>query len=455
MAKLKPWPAREIEHVALGDLLPYPNNPNKHTPEQVELIRLSMVERGWTMPILVDEANMILAGHGRVQAAQKLVEEGSKQFAQAPCVRAVGWSKADKQAYVLADNQLTRASEWDTELLKLNLGELVALDYNMNLTGFSDVEIAKFAVWGNPEADPEATPEPPKLPTTRAGDLWLLGKHRLMCGDATEAKDVAKVLVGAQPHLMVTDPPYGVNYDPGWRADRGVNKNRNKLGLVQNDDEADWSRAYKLFSGDVIYAWSADLRSRHSVEALESVGFIPVAQIIWAKDRFALGRGDYHFQHEPLWYAVRKGRKHRWSGDRTQTTVWNISAREDGGHGHGTQKPIECMRRPITNNSKTGEAVYDPFVGSGTTIIAAEMTKRVALALEINPAYVDVAVLRWQQYTGQQATLAGTRKTFAQVAKDRTHGTVGRGRHPKKRRARVGGHPAKVEGGREPAEVVG
>jgi DNA modification methylase len=151
------------------------------------------------------------------------------------------------------------------------------------------------------------------------------------------------------------------------------------------------------------YVWSAGLRSRQSVEALEASGFIPVAQIIWVKDRFALGRGDYHFQHEPCWYAVRHGKNHQWNGDRSQTTAWAIPARDDAGHGHGTQKPVECMKRPIENNSAPGDAVYDPFVGSGTTIIAAEMMGRACYAIEIDPAYVDVAVTRWENFTGQKA----------------------------------------------------
>jgi DNA modification methylase len=247
-------------------------------------------------------------------------------------------------------------------------------------------------------------PEPPAVPIAQRGEVWQLGRHRLMCGDATNADDVAMALAGVQPNLMVTDPPYGVDYDAQWRADRGVNQNRLKMGAVPNDDRADWREAWQLFVGSIAYVWSAGLRSRQVCESLESTGFALRAQIIWAKDRFALSRGDYHFQHEPCWYAVRG--KGDWHGDRSQSTLWNIPARDDSGHGHSTQKPVECMKRPIENNSSPGQAVYDPFVGSGTTIIAAEMTGRACHAIEINPTYVDVTIERWQNFTGEKARRA-------------------------------------------------
>jgi len=213
-------------------------------------------------------------------------------------------------------------------------------------------------------------------PATVAGDVWLLGKHRLVCGDCTEPEVVEACVNGVTPHLMVTDPPYGVAYDPAWRARAGVNLNKRKLGKVGNDDRADWREAWALFPGDVAYVWHAGRFASVAADSLEACGFALRAQIIWGKDRFALSRGDYHWQHEPCWYAVRNGAKGHWSGGRSQSTLWSIPARDDSGHGHGTQKPVECMKRPIENNSSPGQAVYDPFLGSGTTIIAAEMTGR-------------------------------------------------------------------------------
>jgi hypothetical protein len=227
------------------------------------------------------------------------------------------------------------------------------------------------------------------------------------------------VLAGVSPHLMVTDPPYGVNYDPAWRKRAGVNLNERKLGKVANDDRADWREAWALFPGSVAYVWHAGQHTSEVQQSQEASGFDIRSQIIWAKERFALSRGHYHWQHEPCWYAVRGTSGTKWSGDRKQSTLWTINAREDDGHGHGTQKPVECMRRPIENNSSAGQAVYEPFSGSGTTIIAAEMTGRCCLAIELDPAYIDVAVLRWQAFSGGIATLEDTGRPFAEVAAER------------------------------------
>jgi DNA modification methylase len=227
----------------------------------------------------------------------------------------------------------------------------------------------------------------------------------LVCGDSTDADTVAACLGEVQPHLMVTDPPYGVDYDPSWRAKAGVNLNKAKLGKVENDSRADWSETWALFPGSIAYVWHGGLHSGTVEYSLTSTGFAIRSQIIWVKDRFALSRGDYHWQHEPCWYAVRG--TGNWAGDRKQSTTWNIPAREDKGHGHSTQKPVECMKRPIENNSSAGQAIYEPFSGSGTTIIACEMTGRSCHAIELSPLYVDVAIKRWQTFTGQKATLNG------------------------------------------------
>ncbi len=221
------------------------------------------------------------------------------------------------------------------------------------------------------------------------------------------------MLGGVQPHLMVTDPPYGVEYDPTWRAAAGVNKNKQRLGKVANDNRADWRDAWALFPGSVAYVWHAGRYASTVQDSLTAAGFDVRSQIIWAKDRFALSRGHYHWQHEPCWYAVRNGPAN-WVGDRKQSTLWNIPAREGKGFEHGTQKPVECMRRPIENNSSAGQAVYEPFSGSGTTIIAAEISGRSCHAIELLSQYVDVAIERWEAFTGEQARLDG--RTFAEVA---------------------------------------
>ena len=260
---------------------------------------------------------------------------------------------------------------------------------------------------------------------SRLGDVWLLGRHRLVCGDCTDAGVVEAVLGGVKPHLMVTDPPYGVEYDAGWRNEAMPYKNDptrwkdgagRAAGAVTNDDQSDWSGAYGLFPGDVAYVWVPPGPTQFEFwRTLSGSGFEIRMQIIWAKQHFPIGRGHYHVQHEGLLYAVRKGATGHWGGDRKQTTVWQIDKPRKSETGHSTQKPVECMRRPIENNSSPGQAVYDPFAGSFTTGIAAEMTGRCAYCIEISPNYVDVGIVRWQNFTGQEATLSETGETFATV----------------------------------------
>jgi DNA modification methylase len=375
-------------------------------------IAASIREFGWTNPILVDGENGLIAGHGRLLAARKL------GIGMVPVIELAGLSEAQKRAYIIADNKLALNAGWDDELLGIELGELQGLGFDMALTGFGEDEIASLTSLGTPGlTDPDDIPEAPEQPVSIAGDVWLLGKHRLLCGDSTRAEDVERVLSGVKPHLCISDPPYGVSYDPSWRdkLDTGADLAR---GKVLNDDRADWREAWALFPGDVIYVWHGALHAALVAESLEASGFAIRSQIIWDKTRLVIGRGDYHWQHEPAWYAVRKGRKGHWSGDRKQTTVWAIPHRKSDS-GHGTQKPVECMKRPIENNSSPGQAVYEPFCGSGTTIIAAEMTGRWCHAIELDPVYVDVAVARWQAFTGETARLDGTGRSFAEVKAER------------------------------------
>lgn len=411
----------KVEHWPIARLKKYDRNARLHSDIQVSQIAASIKAFGFVNPVLVDDDGVLIAGHGRLAGA---IEAGLEIV---PVIKLGHLTDKQAQALRIADNRLPMSATWDINLLRLELNDLSLAGYEMPLLGFDAPELIDFMTAPPPDgADPEKTPEPPVNPTSRIGDLWVLGKHRLLCGDSTKAEDVSHALDGAKPHLMVTDPPYGVEYDPEWRKDRGVNKNSKKLGLVKNDDRADWRDAWALFPGEVVYCWSAGLRSSDVVLSLQAAGFDLRAQIIWAKDRFALGRGDYHFQHEPCWYGVR--RKSHWCGSRNQSTLWTIKAREDGGHGHGTQKPIECMRRPIQNNSKPGDFVYEPFSGSGTTIIAAEMMKRCCRAIELSPAYVDVAVKRWQDFAQQKATLFGEGHTFDEITAERSEENNGRKR---------------------------
>jgi DNA modification methylase len=369
----------------------------------VQQIAASIRQWGWTTPVLVDEAGSIIAGHGRVLAARTL------GIADVPTMVAAGWSAAQIKAYRLADNQLALNAGWDDEALSLELGELRDVGFDLGLTGFSDDALAGlFARGAEGLTDPDEAPEPPAEPVSKPGDVWLLGRHRLVCGDATSEVDVSLCLGAVKPHLMVTDPPYGVSYDASWRKaampDTNPGKTGGMHGKVENDARSDWSDAWTLFPGEVAYVWHGPVETATVAESLIANGLDIRSQIVWVKHQFVISRGHYHPQHEPCFYAVRRGAVGHWSGDRKQSTVWEIPKSLNNETGHSTQKPVECMRRPIENNSSPGQAVYDPFVGSGTTIIAAEMTGRACRAIEISPAYCDVAIIRWQNFTGQRAT---------------------------------------------------
>jgi DNA modification methylase len=407
------WPADKVERWPVAKLIPNARNARTHTEAQVDQMAASIHEWGWTSPILVNGAGVIIAGHGRVRAARKL------GLTEVPVMVASGWTNAQIRAYALADNRLALDAGWDEAIVALEIAELQEIGFDIDLIGFTTSEIAAFGSNENQGLmDPDETPEPPAEPVSVAGDVWLLGRHRLLCGDSTSAADVKEVLGTVRPHLMVTDPPYGVEYDPTWRATAGINRNKQKLGKVANDNRADWREAWALFPGSVAYVWHAGRYASTVQDSLSAVGFDVRSQIIWAKDRFALSRGHYHWQHEPCWYAVRNGSA-SWTGNRKQSTLWQIPAREGKGFEHGTQKPVECMKRPIENNSSPGQAIYEPFSGSGTTIIAAEITGRSCHAVELLPQYVDVAVQRWQAFTGESAKLETDGRSFAAVAAER------------------------------------
>lgn len=408
--------ADQIERRATADLVPYARNARTHSPEQVGQIAGSMREFGWTYPVLVDEDDGIIAGHGRVLAAQKL------KLAEVPVIVAKGWSEAKKRAYVLADNQLALNAGWDEGLLRIELQELQGLGFDLSLTGFSSGDLTKLFSTQEGNTDPDDTPEPPTAPVSLAGDLWRLGDHWLICGDSTDPETVAKVLGGAKPHLMVTDQPYGVSYDAGWRNDavqagngaRGAPGGR-AVGKVSNDDRADWRETWALFPGDVAYVWHGHIQGAACAASLQATDFELRSAIVWNKGSIVISRGHYHWQHEALFYAVRKGATGHWQGSRKESTVWDISRPKKSETGHSTQKPVECMARPIRNNSAPGDHVYEPFSGSGTTIIAAQMNKRICHAVELSPAYVDVAAKRFADFTGVAPILAETGETFEQV----------------------------------------
>jgi len=402
-----------ITYRPIGALVPYARNARTHSAAQVALIAGSIREYGFTNPVLVDGENGIIAGHGRVLAARQL------GMATVPVIELAHLTEAQRKAYILADNRLAEQAGWDKDLLALELGDLRDLAVDLASLGFEAAELD--ALLNGDASDPreEEVPPVPAAPVSRPGDLWLLGTNRLLCGDATRELDVARLLGIVRPHLMVTDPPYGVNYDPGWRNEVGAARTR-RTGKVLNDHRADWREAWALFPGDVAYVWHGALHAATVAGSLVATGFAIRSQIIWTKERLVLSRGDYHWQHEPCWYAVREKATGHWTGDRKQTTVWNIASRDqDAATVHGTQKPVECMRRPMLNNASPGQAVYEPFCGSGTSIIAAETCGRHCHAVELDPAYVDVAVERWQGFTGREAVLEGDGRSFAEVTAER------------------------------------
>ena len=423
----------QIESLPINELKPYEGNPRVHSESQIQKLMASVKEYGIVLPVLIDSNNVIIAGHAVVKACERL------GLTEIPCVRASHLNEAQTRAYILADNRLAEDSEWDKSLLKSEMLKLRE-EYGLELehTGFEKREILRLRLdTAETPKNEEALPEESKITVSQPGDLWQLGEHRLICGSSTDSDTVRKLLAGAKPHLMITDPPYGVNYDPSWRSK--LSDSNLRTGKVLNDDQDDWRDAWKLFPGDVAYIWHASLHCRSVADSLEANDFVLRNQIIWVKPHFALSRGDYHWQHECCWYAVREGnaecpeishycegydaclyavrknQKSHWQGSRSESTVWEISPHnQDADTSHGTQKPVECMRRPMLNNSDINDIIYEPFCGSGTTIIAAESCRRICYAIELNPEYVDMAIRRWQDFTGQSATLDG--KTFDEIA---------------------------------------
>ena len=379
----------KIENYPIAKIIPYVRNPRKND-NAVEKVASSIKEFGFRQPIVVDEELVIIAGHTRYESAKRLGME------TVPVHVAKGLTPQQVKAYRIADNRVGQEAEWDMELLKLELEELDAPE----MSGFDPDELHNILQEAERNTDADVIPEVPEDVISTEGDIWELGNHRLICGDSTNADHVKSLLGDIKPMLMVTDPPYGVSYDPKWRGVYGFNKNRKKMGYIEGDEKADWSEAWSLFEGNVAYVWHGALHAGEVQKNLEDLDFQMRQQIIWAKERFAISRGNYHWQHEACWYAVRKNSKANWMGDRSQTTLWKINSRDAAGHGHATQKPVECMKKPIENNSSVGHAVYEPFSGSGTTLIACEITARQCLAVEINPQFVDVAIQRWCDFTG-------------------------------------------------------
>ena len=405
-----------IVELSPTEIVPYDKNPRAIPERAVDKVAASLKAYGFQQPIVVDKDHVVIVGHTRLKAAIKMgLTKVPVLIADLPPAKA--------KAYRLADNRTNQESSWIDELLIGELDELKGLDFDLALTGFDDRELQKLLADDAELERAEETPAVPENPVTIEGDVWVLGNHRIICGDSTKVDVVDKLLGSVKPHLMVTDPPYGVQYDANWRNEMDLANGKpygaRAIGKVENDDRADWTEAYALFPGDVAYVWHPPgAKSIEFYNPLKATGLEARMQIIWAKNVAPIGRGNFHVQHEPCWYAVRKK-----SGSTAQIgkaterrrILREIDKPQKSETGHSTQKPIECMRRPIINNSSPGQAVYEPFSGSGTTIIAAEMTGRHAYAIELSPAYVDVAVTRWEQFTGSTAINEETGASFTDM----------------------------------------
>jgi DNA modification methylase len=419
-----------METWSIDRLIPYARNPRKNDAA-VDRMCSSIREFGFKIPCLVRSDGEVIDGHLRLKAARKL------GITDIPVILCDEWTPAQVRAFRLLVNRSAMWANWDEELLKIELLDLQTSDFDLSLTGFDTKEIDDFLWKDTPSED--AAPPLPVVAVTRPGDLWLCGSHRVLCGDATDAEVVSRLLGEDKPLLMVTDPPYGIELDSEWRDRAGLNrcgpaqpsylKQRTKghrETSISGDTRADWSEAFALVpSLEVGYVWHASKFTREVLDGLLRIGFLHHQQIIWDKGRTVLTRTHYWFQHEPCWYVRKKNAA--WYGKAGEnSTIWAspspkfiMGGSEEEKFDHPTQKPVELMRKPILNHTKPGELVYEPFLGSGTTLAAAEGAQRVCYGLELDPKYADVVVERWQGLTGKKAILDGDGRTFDAVAQDR------------------------------------
>jgi len=404
-------PADKVERWSITKLIPYARNARTHSDEQISQIAASIKEWGWTTPILVDETGSIIAGHGRTLAAQRL------KMTEVPVMVAKGWSDAKKRAYVIADNKLALNANWDIEMLALELTDLLGMDFDLDLTGFSAEEIATLmpVVIEPGLTDEDEAPELQENSTTVLGDVWIMGKHRLLCGDSTSVDDLTKLCQDQAVDMWLTDPPYNVAYE---------GKTKEKLS-IQNDSMGDdqfrkflrdayVSADTVMKPGAVFYIWHADSEGYNFRGACHDAGWKVRQCLIWKKSVLVMGRQDYHWKHEPCLYGWKEGAGHLWAADRKQTTILEFDKPSRNGE-HPTMKPVALFEYQLLNNTKGGDIVLDSFGGSGTTLIAAEKNGRIARLVELDPKYCDVIIKRWQNFTGKVATHAETGQPFAEV----------------------------------------
>ena len=396
-----------IEQISIETLIPYANNARTHSEAQVAQIAASIREFGFNNPVLIDEQSSIIAGHGRVLAARKL------ELDSIPCIRLNHLSETQRRAYIIADNKLAMNAGWDDELLALEFEGLGEEGFDLELTGFTLDEIAELS----PKiteglTDEDAVPEVPETPISKLGDVWLLGKHRVMAGDSTSIDAVEKLMDGGLADQLVTDPPYNIAYEGGSKKREQIkNDEMDTESFRQFLRDAFVAADSVMKAGAVFYIWHADTEGYNFRGACLDAGWQVRQTLIWNKDNSAFGRQDYHWKHEPCLYGWKAGAGHLWAADRKQTTVISCK-RPSKSELHPTMKPVELIEYQVLNNTKGQDVVLDLFGGSGSTLIACEKTGRINRSMELDPKYVDVIVKRWQEFTGKKATLESTGVEF-------------------------------------------
>lgn len=412
------WLAERIEQWPTDKLVPYARNARTHSQEQVAQIAASIAEFGFTNPILAGSDGVIVAGHGRLAAAQKLGLE------RVPVVVLDHLTPTQRRALVIADNRIAENAGWDEQLLRIELQDLQAAGFDLDLTGFDADALADLLAGDEPDVqgqtDEDVVPEVGQTPISRLGDVWLLGQHRLLCGDATLAESYERLMPGAVADMVFTDPPYNVNY-----ANSARDKLRGKDRAILNDNLGDAFHDFLLAAlrptvarcRGAIYVAMSSSELDVLQSAFRAAGGHWSTFIIWAKHTFTLGRSDYQRQYEPILYGWPEGAQRYWCGDRDQGDVWSIKKPQKNDL-HPTMKPVELVERAIRNSSRPGDVVLDPFGGSGTTLIAAEKSGRIARLIELDPKYVDVIVRRWQDFTGRQAAREADGVAFDQAASE-------------------------------------
>lgn len=409
----------QIERWPVERLIPYARNPRTHTDEQVAQIAASIAEFGWTNPVLVGADGVVIAGHARLMAARKLA------LAEVPVIVLDHLTEAQQRALVIADNRLALNAGWDEDMLRVEIDALREVDFDLDVLGFDDQELeallADEPAEGAGNTDEDAAPEAPETSVTVPGDVWILGEHRLLCGDATVLRDLEKVLAGGLADMVATDPPYNVNYGATMK-----DKLRGKKRKIANDNLGD---GFEQFLSDVctnllavtkgaIYICMSSSELHTLYRAFTDAGGHWSTFVIWAKNTFTMGRSDYQRQYEPILYGWKEGSDHYWCGARDQGDVWLVK-KPVSNDLHPTMKPVELVERAVRNSSKTRDTVLDPFGGSGSTLIACEKAGRQARLVELEPRYCDVIVRRWEEFSGKQAVLERDGKTFGDLAAER------------------------------------